>query len=61
MAPGTYRVVLTIDGKTYAQELVVELDPDHPKGAWSERGGLFEDEESTDGEPESEPTEPDRD
>lgn len=61
VAPGTYRVVLTIDGKTYAQELVVELDPDHPKGAWSERGGLFEDEESTDGEPESEPTEPDRD
>lgn len=60
VAPGNYRVVLTVDGKTYGQELIVELDPDHPKGAWSEGGAPFGDNEVDDDgrEHEGEPTEP---
>lgn len=33
LAPGTYRVVLTVDGKDYVQPLVVEPDPNAPPGA----------------------------
>lgn len=31
VAPGTYRVVLTVDGTEYSQPITVELDPNAPK------------------------------
>ena len=38
VAPGAYRVVLTVDDKEYAQPLVVELDPNAPRDVVSIEG-----------------------
>ena len=51
VAPGTYNVVLEVDGQTFTQPLVVSIDPDHPDGVWLRGNRRFED-EGDDGEEE---------
>ena len=43
--PGTYRLVLTVDGATHTRNLVVQVDPDYPDGQWLEYQGFEEEEE----------------
>ena len=45
VAPGTYKVVLTIDDKEFTQSLVVELDPNAPRDAVTLEG--FEEDDAT--------------
>ena len=52
VSPGTYRVVLTVDGKELAQALRVEADPDAPASLLAEEGKEAEKESGDDDEEE---------
>ena len=48
MTPGTYRVILAVDGKEQLQEFTVEADPDRPESSFAdEEWEEEEDEEAT--------------
>ena len=45
MAPGNYRIVLTVDGKEYSQTVRVDPDPNLPPGQIAEEELVMPEEE----------------